>query len=87
MVTFISKFDTRKGQLQVKLGQIRSNIKIQYFRTKLCLSCAVLSQDSKNVIYVYVRQIKMLKIAFKNATSSPLPGFLAIAQPNTKILL
>ena len=49
----------RIGQLQVKLGQICSNFKIQNFLTKLCLSCAVLSQDSKNVIYFHVWQLEM----------------------------
>ena len=31
MVILIFNFDPRKGQLQVKLGQIRSNLKIQKF--------------------------------------------------------
>ena len=87
MVTFIFKFDPRKGQLQVKLGQIRSNLKIYNLLTKIGLCRAVSSQDSKNIIYFYVRQLKMLKIAFQNVTSSPLPFFLAIAQPKTKTLL
>ena len=75
MVTFIFKFDPRKGQLQVKLGQIRSNFKIQNFLTKVYLFCAVLSQDSKNVTYFYLRQLEMKKMHFKNVTSSPLPVF------------
>ena len=65
MVTLIFKFDPRKGQLQVKLGQIRSNFKIQNFLTKIYLSCADLSQDSKNVIYFYVRQLEMSKNVFQ----------------------
>ena len=47
MVTFISKFDQTKGELQVKLGQFRSNFKIRNIVTKVCLSCAVLSQNPK----------------------------------------
>ena len=87
MVTLIFKFDPRKGQLQVKLGQIRSNFKIQNFLTKICLSCADLSQDSKmSFIFMYDNQ-KCQKMNFKNVTSSSLPDFLAIAQPKTKILL
>ena len=39
MVTFIFKLDPRKGKLQAKLGQIRSNFKIQNFLTKVYLSC------------------------------------------------
>ena len=65
MVTLIFKFDPRKCQVQVKLGQIRSNFKIKHFITHICLSCADLSYDSKNVIYLYVRQIEMPKIAFQ----------------------
>ena len=70
MVTFIFKFDPRKGQLHVKLGQIRSNFKIQDFLIEICLSCAHLSQDSKNVIYFYLRQLEMPKVALKNVISS-----------------
>ena len=65
MVTLIFKFDPRKGQLQVKLGQIKSNFKIQNFLTKTCLSCAVLSQDSNNVICFHIRQLEMPKNAFQ----------------------
>ena len=65
MVAFIFKFGPRNGQFQVKLGQIRSNFKIQDFPSKTCLSCKVLSQDSKTVIYFYVRQLEMPKIALQ----------------------
>ena len=65
MVAFVFKFDPMKGQLQVKLCQIRSNFKIQNVFPQICLSYAVLSQDSKNVIYFYVRQLEMPKIAFQ----------------------
>ena len=87
MMTLILKFDPRKGHIQVKLGQIRSYFKIQNILTKMCLSCVDLSQDSKSVIYFYVRQSEMPKMHFKNVTSSHLPGFMAIAQPKTKIFL
>ena len=36
MVTLMFKFYSRKGKLQVKLGQIRSNFQIQNFLTKVC---------------------------------------------------
>ena len=62
MVTFIFKFDPRKRQLQVKLGQIRSNF---FFFYKICLSCVVLSKDSRNAICFYVAQLQMSKIAFQ----------------------
>ena len=65
MVILIFIFDPRKGQVQVKLGEIRSNIKIQKLLTKIFLSCAELSQDAENVMYFYVRQLAMPKIAFQ----------------------
>ena len=65
MVPLIFKVDPNKGQLQVKLGQIKSNLKIQNLLTKICLSCADLSQESKKDIYFYVRQLEMLKNAFQ----------------------
>ena len=65
MVAFIFKFEPRKGQLHVKQGQITSNFKIQNFLIQICLSCADLSQNSKNVIYFYVQQLEMQKIAFQ----------------------
>ena len=39
--------------------------KFKIFLTKVYLSCAVLSQDPKNVIYFYVRQLEVPKIAFQ----------------------
>ena len=47
-----------------------SNFQNQNFILKTCLSCAVLPQDSTNVIYFYVRQFEMPKIAFQKVTSS-----------------
>ena len=67
MVAFIFRFDPRKGQYKVKLGQKMSNFQNQNFHLKTCLSCPVLSQDSKNVIYFYVRQLEMSKIAFQKS--------------------
>ena len=58
------KFGPRKGQLKVKLGQNRANFKIQIFLTKINLSCAVVSQDSKNVTCFYVGQLKIPEITF-----------------------
>ena len=40
MVTFVFKFDPTKDQLQVKLGQIRSNFRIHFFLQK----CTYLAQ-------------------------------------------
>ena len=44
----------------------RSNFQNQNFHLKTCLSCLVLSQDSKNVIF-YVRQLEMSKSAFQKS--------------------
>ena len=87
MVTLIFKFDARKGQLQLKLGQIRSDFKIQNFVQKYAYLVQISLRISKNVIYFYVRQLEMPKMHFINVTSLPLPVFLAIAQPKTKIML
>ena len=87
VVILIFIFDPRKGQVQVKLGEIRSNFKIQKFLTKIFLSCAELSQDAENVIYFYVRQLEMPKIVFQICDVITFTCFLAIAQPKTKILL
>ena len=57
-----------KGQFKVKLGQIRSNFQIKKYKT--CISYPVLSQDSKDVIYFYVRQLECQKVM-----SSHLPVF------------
>ena len=87
MVTLIFKVDQRKGQLQVKLGPIRSNFEITNFLTKTCRTCADLSQNSKYVIYFYVRQIEMQKLAFQKCDVITFTCFLGIAQAKTKILL
>ena len=65
MVTFIFKFNPRKGQSHVKLDQICSYFRNQNFLTETWLSCPVLSQDSKNVIYFGLRQSEMPKIVFQ----------------------
>ena len=56
MVTFISK-----------LGQINLNIKIQNFPTKNEYLVEFIFWDSKNVIYFYLRQLEMPKIAFQKS--------------------
>ena len=55
MVAFISRFGRRKGHYKIKLGQ-----KTQIFKKKSSKNMPILSSffshNSKNVIYVYVRQ-------------------------------
>ena len=71
---FNIKNDPRKGQLHVKLGQLRSNFKIQNFHTKKCLSCAVFHRILKmSLIFMY--NYKYQKSLFKNVTSLLLPVF------------
>ena len=78
MVTFISEFDPRKGQAQVKLGQISK------FKIFLPKRCHFVSGFPKNEIYFYVHQLEMPKIEFQKVTFT---WFLTIAQPNIKILI
>ena len=76
MATFIFKFGQKEGQFQVKLGQIRPNVKIPKFLSKTCLSFPVSSRDSKNVIYVNVRHLKRPKTAFQKCDVISLICFL-----------
>ena len=62
MLTFIFKFDPRKGQLQVNISSIRSYFKTRNRITKVCLSYAVFSQDSKKKI---IRHLEIPKITFQ----------------------
>ena len=55
---------------------IMSNFQISNLLTETCLSCPVLSQDSKSGIYFDVWQLETPKIAFQKVASSPLPGFI-----------
>ena len=52
---------------------MRSSSQVENLRTKTDLSCPDLSQDSKNVICYYVRQLKMPKKSFKKV-ALPLSG-------------
>ena len=47
-----------------KFGQVRSNFKVQNVLTKICLSCAVLYKDSKNVIHFLGTAIRNAKNVF-----------------------
>ena len=64
MVAFISKFDPRKGEFQVNKSN-KVKFQNQNFLTKTCLSYPMLSQDSKNVIYFYLRQLEMPNMPLK----------------------
>ena len=59
------KFDARKGQLQLKLGQIRSDFKIQNVRTKICLPCADFPQDFKKCHLFLCTTVRNAKNAFQ----------------------
>ena len=88
MLTFVCKFDPRKGQCQVRLGQIKSNFQVLNFTKKTCLSCPVLPQKYTDVINFYVRQLEMTNVAFaKCDVTFTCFFFFAIVQSKTKILL
>ena len=74
-------------QGQAKFRSKKSNFETQKFIFRTYLSCPVLSQDSKNVIFFAVQKIELHKKRFKKVTLSPLPGFWAFAQPKMKILV
>ena len=87
MVIFIFfKFGLGKGHCQVKLSQIKSNFQFQIFGHKHTYLVHFCLRIKKNVIWFDERQLEMPKIAFQKVMSSPLSGFLTIAQPQ-KILL
>ena len=50
--------------MSCKTGRIRSSFKIGNCLKKSCLSCLALPQDPKNVVYFYVRLIKVPMITF-----------------------
>ena len=84
MVAFIIRFGPRKGQYKVKLGQIRSDFQNQHFLAKACLSCRVSSQDCKNAICFYLRQLETPKIAFRKADVITFTNFVDHCTANNK---
>ena len=73
--------------MEKKLQKIRLFLAENQFPFKIYLSWAVLSQDSKNVIYFYIWQLGMPKIAFQKYDVITFTCFFAIAQSKTKTLL
>ena len=65
MVTLIFKFDPRKGQAQVKLGQIRPNFKIHIFKRKYAFLVQICLRIPKMPFIFFVRQLEMPKNAFQ----------------------
>ena len=64
MKTFISEFDPRKGQFQVKLGQFGSNFTVQFFLAKHACLIQFVSGFQKCDLFLRT-SIEMAKIAFK----------------------
>ena len=83
MVTFIFRFDTRKGQTRSKkLNFQNQNLLLKHaYLVQFCLRIPQMS-----FIFTYGSQ-KCQKLPFKKVTSSHLPVFLAIAQPKKNIAL
>ena len=86
MVTFIFKFGLRKGQCQVKLGQIRSNFQIQNFLTTNAHLVQFCHRIPK-MYFVSTYAIKNTKSAFQKVTSSHVPVFYHCATKNKDIAL
>ena len=77
-MTLIFIADPRSGKVQVKKGQVSklkifslTNTYLVQFYLRIQKMSLVLTQDN----------YKFTKIGFKKVTSSPLPGFWAIAKP------
>ena len=65
MVAFILRFDTKKGQYKVKLGQKGQIFKIKiFFKKHAYLVQFFFLRIPKNVIYFYAWQLEMPKTAF-----------------------
>ena len=69
MITFISKFDPRKSEFQVKFGQVS-----EFFFFNMPILSSIVS-EFQNVIHFNVHQLEMPKVAFRKMTSSPLLVF------------
>ena len=54
-----------EGQCHDKQVQIRSNVQIQNFLTKTYLSCPIMCQDSKYIIYFRLWHLKMSNTPFR----------------------
>ena len=84
MVTLNFTFDLRSGQIQVKKAKLWKSI--FSLKKHAYISCPVLSQDSKNAIFLSFDNLKFRKkSSFKKVVWFPLLGFGAIAQPKIKI--
>ena len=85
MVTLICKFDPKKGALQVKIGQIKSNSK-SFLQKHAHLVQICLRIPKMSIICIY-GNYKCQKLHFKECDVITFTCFLAIAQQKTKILL
>ena len=86
LVTSISKFGPRKGQDQVKLGQVRSNFQIKIYLQRhayLVHFCLRISKMSFALMY---DNYKCHKMRYKSDVITLSCFFFAIAQPKIKIL-
>ena len=82
MVVFIFRVDPRKGQYEVKLGQIKSNFQIKISLQKHAYLVQFrLWIHSKNVIYFYVGQLEIPKIAFRKSDVITFTRVLTTSQP------
>ena len=83
MVKFIFTFDLKLGEVKVRKAKFWKS----RFSLKPYLSCPVLSQDSKNVIWFVLRHLEIPKIKFQKVTSLPIPFLGHCSAKNKDILL
>ena len=86
-VTFISKFDPRKDQFRVKLGQIKSNFKIHKFLIKTCLSYPVYVSGFRKCDLFLRTSIRNAKSSIPKSDVITFTCFFLPLQSNIKILL
>ena len=83
------KFIFNRGKVNFRSNYVKSNqiSKIKIFLPKYAYLVQFCLRIQKNVIYFYVRQLKMPKNAFQKCAVITFTFFWAIAQLKTKILL
>ena len=87
MAAFISKYDLRKDQFQIKLGQKGQISKFNIFLQKHAYHIQFCLRIPKNVIYFYVRQLEMPKIAFQKSDVATFTFFNHCTVKNKDIAL
>ena len=85
MVKSISKFEPRKGQVQVKLGQIRSNFKIQNFFKNMPILSSFVTGFQKCDLFLRTSNRNAKNCISKKWRHHLYLFIFTTAQPNIKI--